>query len=381
MNIEFRQKPITLKTALMAVVIGIALGTVFVFFGGFNVLEVYSTLARGAFGSNFAWSSTVRWMTPMLICGIASGIAFRGGMFNMGTEGQLYMGAMASAICGFSLQGLPAVVHIPLCILSGMAAGALYAMIPAILRVYWNTSEIVVTLMLNYIAIYLTDFLVSEYFLTTGSFGDSLTTDQVYPSAMFPDFGDTPITFALLLGLLLVALFWLFFGRSRRGFEIHVAGLNPEFARYSGISVSKVRLQVMLLSCAVAGLAGATEILGISYRFLSNFSPDYGPNGMLVALLGNSTAPGILLASLFMGALKAGSLTLERSAGVSRALAVIIQALVICFISTKVLDLKLRKKKSAGGDGNRMQQEKPEPKAAETEIIAEQATNGEESAV
>lgn len=349
MNFEFRQRRIKPSIIALSICIGLVLGTVFVLLGGYNVLEVYSYLVRGSLGSVSALSSTIRWTTAFLLCGIASGIAFKGGMFNMGTEGQLYMGAISATLVGIYCKGLPAIAHIPLCMLAGMAAGAIWASIPALLRVYWNTSEIVVTLMMNYIAINFTSFLVKEYFLTTGVFGDSLTTDELAATARFPVFGGSPISFGFILGTLLVIAYILFFTKSKRGFEIKVSGVNPDFAKFSGISVNKVRISVMLMSGMVAGLAGAAEIMGVQGRFLSGFSPDFGTSGMLVALLGNSSGIGIYISAIFMGILKAGSLTLERSAGVSRALAVVIQALIICFVSVKTLKVFDFKKKEGSG--------------------------------
>lgn len=349
MNFEFRQRKIKPSIIALSICIGLVLGTVFVLLGGYNVLEVYSYLIRGSLGSVSALSSTIRWTTAFLLCGIASGIAFKGGMFNMGTEGQLYMGAISATLVGIYCKGLPAIAHIPLCMFAGMVAGAIWASIPALLRVYWNTSEIVVTLMMNYIAINFTSFLVKEYFLTTGVFGDSLTTDELAATARFPVFGGSPISFGFILGTLLVVAYILFFTKSKRGFEIKVSGVNPDFAKFSGISVNKVRISVMLMSGMVAGLAGAAEIMGVQGRFLSGFSPDFGTSGMLVALLGNSSGIGIYISAIFMGILKAGSLTLERSAGVSRALAVVIQALIICFVSVKTLKVFDFKKKEGSG--------------------------------
>lgn len=349
MNFEFRQRKIKPSIIALSICIGLVLGTVFVLLGGYNVLEVYSYLIRGSLGSVSALSSAIRWTTAFLLCGVASGIAFKGGMFNMGTEGQLYMGAISATLVGIYCKGLPAIAHIPLCMLAGMAAGAIWASIPALLRVYWNTSEIVVTLMMNYIAINFTSFLVKEYFLTTGVFGDSLTTDELAATARFPVFGGSPISFGFILGTLLIIAYILFFTKSKRGFEIKVSGVNPDFAKFSGISVNKVRISVMLMSGMVAGLAGAAEIMGVQGRFLSGFSPDFGTSGMLVALLGNSSGIGIYISAIFMGILKAGSLTLERSAGVSRALAVVIQALIICFVSVKTLKVFDFKKKEGSG--------------------------------
>ena len=168
-------------------------------------------------------------------------------------------------------------------------------------------------------------------------------------TALFPVFGGSPISFGFILGTLLVIAYILFFTKSKRGFEIKVSGVNPDFAKFSGISVNKVRISVMLMSGMVAGLAGAAEIMGVQGRFLSGFSPDFGTSGMLVALLGNSSGIGIYISAIFMGILKAGSLTLERSAGVSRALAVVIQALIICFVSVKTLKVFDFKKKEGSG--------------------------------
>ncbi|QOV18848.1 ABC transporter permease [Blautia liquoris] len=339
MNFEFKQRKIKPSTIFIAVFLGLLLGSLFILLGGFDVVNVYSFLIKGSLGGLPALTSTIRWSTIYLICGIASGIAFKGGVFNMGTEGQLYMGAMAATLVGIYVKSLPVFIHIPLCMLVGMLAGMTWALLPAILKVYWNTNEIVVTLMMNYIAIHFTSFLVKEFFLTKGDFGDSLTTDELLPTAQFPRFRNSPISFGFILGITLIVLFIIFFDKTTKGFEIKVSGFNPEFAKYSGISVNHVRLSVMLLSGAIAGLAGASEIMGVQGRFLSEFSPDFGTDGMLVALLGNSNGIGILISSLFMGMLKAGSLTLERSAGISRALAVIIQALIICFISIKSFNI------------------------------------------
>lgn len=342
MNFEFKQRKIKLSIIAASVGLGLLLGTIFILLGGYNVLEVYSYLIKGSLGSMTALTSTFRWSTAFLMCGVASGIAFKGGMFNMGTEGQLYVGAMAGTLAGIYIKGIPSVLHIPLCMAVGMLAGMLWAAVPAVLRVYWNSNEIVVTLMMNYIAINLTSFLLKEYFLTTGSFGDSLITDELQKTAEFPRFENIPISFGFIIGTILVILFIIFFEKTRKGFEIKVSGYNPEFAKYSGISVNRVRISVMLLSGAIAGLAGASEIMGVQGRFLQNFSPDFGTSGMLVALLGNSSGIGIYISSLFMGVLKAGSLTLERSAGVSRALATVIQALIICFISVKTLNVPVK---------------------------------------
>lgn len=341
MNFEFRQKPVSFKTAILAVILAITTGTIFLLINGYNPSEVYYAIIKGSLLSRFSISSTLRWTTPLLFCALAAGIGFKGGMFNMGVEGQLYIGGMAAAWVGFTFSGLNPFLHVSLCILAGMFAGALYAFIPAALRVFWDVNEVVVTLMLNYVAMYFTDYLVSEHFLAEGVFGDSLASRQLFDSARLPAFSaESPVTISLVIALVLVVIYWYFFSKSQKGYEIHISGINPEFARYSGISVNKARITVMLISGAIAGLAGSMEIMGQVGRFLSRFSPNFGQDGMLAALLGSSSPLGILFSSAFMGILKAGSLAAERNTDVSRALAIVIQGIIICFVSARMLNFK-----------------------------------------
>lgn len=340
MSLEFRQKPIKIKIVFGAICIGILVGALIVLLGGNNPLDVYTKLFKGAFGSAFAVASTLRWTTPLLFTAVASAIAFRGGMFNMGVEGQLYLGALAATMVGISFDGLPHILHIFLCFLFAIIVSMLYAAIPALIRVYLNANEVVTTLMLNYVAINLTDYLVKEYFLAKDIMGDSLATRELFPSAkltqLVPPYS---VTTGLLIGLLMVVLFFIIINRSRIGYEIHICGVNPDFARYGGINVNKIRIGVMLLSGAIAGLGGAIEIMGVQGRFLSHFSPNFGFDGMLAALLGNSTPFGVALSSFFMGMLKAGALSIERTSNVSRALADVIKGIIICFVSVRTLGM------------------------------------------
>jgi ABC-type uncharacterized transport system permease subunit len=339
MSLEFRQKPMKVRTVVGAIVIGILIGAVIVLLSGNNPAYVYAKLLKGSFGSAFAISSTLRWSTPLLFTAVASAISFRGGMFNMGVEGQLYLGAMAATIVGISYNG-PHILTVVLCFMAAVIAGTLYALIPAFMRVYLKANEIVTTLMLNYVAINLTNYLTKTFFLSRDSMGDSLATRELYESAkltkLVPPYS---VTTGLLMGLLMVMLFYIYMNKSVKGYEVHISGVNPDFSRYGGISVDKVRISVMLISGAIAGLGGAAEIMGVQGRFISKFSPDFGFDGMLTALLGNSTPLGVTLSAIFMGALKAGALSIERTTNVSRALADVIKGIVICFVSVRTLGI------------------------------------------
>ena len=308
MNFDFRQKPLKIKTALFAVVLGLLAGSVLILFTGNDPLAIYGYMLKGALGSPSAIASTMRWATPLLYAGLAAAIAFRGGMFNFGVEGQLYMGALASALAGIYITGLPKVLHILVCMLAAMAAGLVWALLPAFIRVKLGGNEAIPAMMLNYVAMNLCDFLVQRFFLPESTFGQTM-----------------------------VAVGHFFLRYTKPGYNISMTGLNAEFAQYGGVNVRAVRVQVMLLSGAVAGLCGAVEVLGVTWRYESGFSPDFGIEGILASLLGGNEPFGLLVAALFMGAVKAGSLVVERSAGIPRALAEVIKALIICFVSARLL--------------------------------------------
>ena len=340
MNLEFKLRPINIKTIILAIIISFIVGGVIVFGSGYDPFEVYYKLFKGALGSKFAIASTLRWVTPLLFTAVASAVAFRGGMFNMGVEGQLYIGALVGTIVGVSLKGVPHFVHVSLCFLAAMFAGMVYAMIPALMRVYLNASEVVTTLMLNYMIINFNNFVIQEYFLATDSMVSTIATNEVEASArlssIMPPYS---VNTGLIIGLLMIVLFYILFNKSRLGYEFHISGINPQFARYGGIQVDKVRIGVMLISGCIAGLGGAVEIMGVQGRLMASFSPNFGFDGMLAALLGNSTPLGVTLSSFFFGTLKAGALAIERTTDVSRALSDVIKGIIICFVSVRTLGL------------------------------------------
>nr|WP_325211247.1 ABC transporter permease [uncultured Oscillibacter sp.] len=338
MNFEFRQKPIRFQTAFAAVLIGLMVGLVAVAVSGHDPVMVFSALLKGALGDPYAISSTLRWTAPLLISSTAAAVCFAGGMFNMGIDGQLYVGSLAGTVVGLYLSDLPGILLIPIMMAVSMICGAAWAAVPALIRVKLNSSEIVPALMMNYIGIYLTDYLVHYHFMDDSGLGLSLQTSELPRGAVFPKIiPSLQITPAILIGLLVVFLFWIIIKTSKAGYSAILSGLNPEFARYGGIDVDRTRVAVMLISGALAGLCGMVEILSIRWRYESGFAPSFGNDGLLAALLGNTTPLGALIGSFFMGALRAGSLAVERSTDVSRSLTVIIQTSIICFVSARMV--------------------------------------------
>ncbi len=336
MNFTYRPTPISLKTAFMAVGFGLLVGAVLIFATGNNPVVIYAALIRGSCGSMFAIASSIRWTVPLIFAGVAASIAFKGGVFNMGVEGQMYMGGLAAAIVGISFTELPGYILIPLMLLTSMVVGMLWALPPILAKLYFGSSEVVPCMMLNYVAMYLTDFLVHNVFLAKGNRGATIKTDMIAAQGQLTKLmPGTNVTTALLISLIVVVGYWFLIKKLKFGYEFEVCGINPRFARYGGVNVNTARIGVILLSGAIAGLGGATEVMGVRLCFESRFVGDFATNGILAALLGSCSPVGTLFGSIFMGFLKAGSLTVERTTSVSRAVAVVIQCTIICFVSAK----------------------------------------------
>ncbi len=338
MNFDFRQEPIKIKTAVFAVILGLLVGAVFILITGNNPLVVYGYMAKGAFGGPSSIASTLRWATPLLFSGLAATIAFRGGMFNFGIEGQLYVGALAAALTGIYLRGLPSFLHALACIGVAMVIGCLWATLPALIRVKLGGNEAIPAMMMNYIAMYLCDYLVQKFFLPENTFGQTIATDRIAEDVIIPKIiPPYTVTYGFVIALGLILLSHIVLRYTKSGYQMSMTGLNAEFAQYGGINVDKIRFRSMLISGAIAGLCGAIEVMGITWRYESGFSPDFGIEGILSSLLGGNEPFGLLIGALFMGAVKAGSLVVERSAGVPRALAEVIKAFIICFVSARLL--------------------------------------------
>ncbi|WP_298732057.1 ABC transporter permease [uncultured Subdoligranulum sp.] len=336
MNFTYRPTPISAKTAIMAILFGILVGAVLILATGNDPLEIYAALIRGACGSTFSLASSIRWTIPLIFAGTAASIAFKGGVFNMGVEGQMYMGGLAAAIIGVTCTDLPAPVLIPLMLVSSMLVGMIWALPPILAKVFFGSSEVVPCMMLNYVAMYLTDYLVHNVFLASGNRGATIKTDMIAEQGRLATLiSGTSVSTALIIALVVVGLYWVLIRKTKLGYEFEICGINPRFAKYGGVNVLASRIGVILLSGAIAGLGGATEIMGVRYCFESRFVGDFATNGILSSLLGSCSPIGTLIGSIFMGFLKAGSLTVERTTSVSRAVAVVIQCTIICFVSAK----------------------------------------------
>ncbi len=314
-----------------SVILALLVGSIFILFAGENPLVAYRVLLQESLFTIPSLARTLQRATPLIFTGMAVAFAFRCGLFNIGGEGQLYMGAFAAAWVGFTFTGLPKVIHLPLAIGAGMLAGALWASIPGILKGRLGVHEVINTIMMNFIAYYFTDYLV------TGPFHGhrwSPETERIASTASFsrllpPSRLNTGIFLAILMVFLIYFLLW----RTRIGYEIRAVGLSPGAAEYGGISVSKNMILAMVISGGLAGLAGVEQILGLHGRFIQRFSPELGFIGIAVALLGKNHPVGVFFAALLFGALSTGAAAMDRMTAVPRELIVIIQALIIFFVA------------------------------------------------
>lgn len=291
--------------ALLPFLVSLVVGGLVLVLTGRDALGTYVLLTQSAVGGTVQIANTLVATTPVLLAGVATAIAFRAGVFNIGVEGSLYLGAFAAAWAGFTFTTLPGWIVVPSALLVAGLAGLLWAAPPGIARAFWHVDEVVSTLMLNYVAVLFTSYLVNYPFLARGT-ANSMSPLISNNARLSPLVPGSQLTLAFPIALLVLAGYAMLFGRTTLGYELRTAGASPAFARASGIAVRRTIVVGMLLSGLVGGLAGAFQILGVTYRFIDNFSPGYGFTGIAVALLGRSHPIGMLLAALFFGALANG---------------------------------------------------------------------------
>jgi simple sugar transport system permease protein len=334
-----------LLDSVMALAAAFAVSAVIILMSGGNPLVAFSALFNGAFGGIDSLSEVAVKACPLLLAGLAVAVAFRTGVWNIGVEGQLLMGGMVMAAAGSKLDGVHGLVGLTLCLIAAAAAGGAWAMIAAVLKVRRNVNEIISTIMLNFIALGLIGYLVQGPFMEAG--GSYPQTDAIAAAVWMPRlFPPHRLHAGIMLALVLAAAVQVLLFRTVAGYEMRAAGLNQSAARLAGIDVGRRLLLALVLSGALAGLAGAVEVSAITRRMYENFSPGWGFTAIAVALLGRLNPAGVIVAAFFFGALDAGSNAMQRVAGVSSVLVSVIQATVILFML--MLDRRARLRSLTG---------------------------------
>ncbi|HIQ05389.1 MAG TPA: ABC transporter permease [Anaerolineae bacterium] len=321
-------------TPIVSLILALLAGAVLLVVAGANPWETYKAMAIGAFGSRYSLSETLVKAIPLMLTGLGVSVAFRMLFWNIGAEGQLAMGGFAaSGVALFFpelLPGLPVWTLLPLMFLAGFLAGAVWGLVPAVLKAFLNVNEIITTLMLNYVAILWVEYLFYGPWKDPHGYG--------FPgTAQFPEAAWLPrlsgrVHLGLMFAILAALFLWLIMTRTQWGYEIRVIGENPRAARYAGISLARNILLVMLLSGGLAGLAGFGEVAGISHRLQKGLTVGYGYTAIIVAWLAKLNPWGVLLVALLLAGLLVGGDQIQITMGLPAAVALVLQGAILFFM-------------------------------------------------
>jgi simple sugar transport system permease protein len=312
-------------------------------------VELFSAIWKGSFGSKTKFYTTIVNATPLIFTGLANAVAFKTGLFNIGAEGQFIMGILIAAMIGL-IPGIPAIAHIILILLGGIIIGGLWAGIPGLLKAKRGTNEVVNTIMMNFIAVAVSDYFVLGPLNKPGT----ATTNKIQESAeLFRFMGDKyRINVSVFIAIICAILVYYFFWKTVQGYEIRAVGLNPHAAEYGGINVKRNIVLAMVISGMLAGLGGATHLAGVQHQGyqLASFT-NYGFNGITVALLAKSHPIGVIFSALLLGALNSSALTLQ-VADIPKEIVSLIQAIIIIFVAADYLFKWLKQKRKKGAMKN-----------------------------
>jgi simple sugar transport system permease protein len=313
----------------MALVVSAAL----IVLAGASPWVAYASLFEGAFGSVASMAETIAKAIPLMLVGLGITIAFRCKVWNIGGEGQLIMGAIVATWVGIALGRMPALLLLPSIVALGFVAGALWGAMAGVLKARLEVNEVIVTIMMNYVAIYGLNYLVRGPMRDPTIAGGFPQSPRIAPSAELPRLiPATRLHAGVLIALLGAILVYVFLFRTPLGYEVRAVGANPRAARYGGISVMRNIVLAMFLSGGLAGIAGAGEICGLHFRLLDGISTGYGYTGIVVALLGKLHPFGVILAAFFFGAMVVGMEAMQRTIGTPFALVLAIEGLVVLFM-------------------------------------------------
>jgi general nucleoside transport system permease protein len=335
---------------LLSILLALLTGLLFLRILKFDGLKVYQEMFRGAFFTQYGFAETIVKTIPLILCGLAVGFAGKIGLWNIGAEGQFYMGTFAATGVGlFLLPHSPAYITIPAMTLAGMLAGALWGLIGVVPLVLWRVNEVITTLMLNYIGMLWVDYLIygpwrnpKHGFPLSVPFG---------PNAKLPVWGATRIHLGLLFAVLAVIFVVVILRNTRWGFEIKVIGGNPSAAGYAGIPIARNLILVMMLSASFAGIAGMAEVCGICHRLQPGISPGYGYSGIIVAWLARQNPVGIAVMSLFLGGLLVGGFMMQAE-GLPAGIVYMLQATILFFVLASEFFTRYRLRIVAGKRGS-----------------------------
>lgn len=334
---------------LGAIVLGLLIGAVAIIAIGRDPILAYSSLFYGAFGDLNSIANTFARATPLIFTGLAVAFAFRCGLFNIGVEGQMLIGGLAASFVATRLTGLPLIIHLPLTIISAMAAAALWGAIPGILKAKRGVHEVINTIMMNFISYALVAFVITGPLKAPGQIpktADALPSSQFLRLSEIAEWSTSRLNIGIFIAIAACIVIYYLLWKTTLGYEIRAVGFNPFAAEYAGISSNRNIILAMVISGMLAGLAGTERILGFHRSFILGFSPGYGFEGIAVALLGKNHPVGVVLAALLFGALSSGGRWMAFNSGVPTDLVTVLQAVIIFFVAAEqIVGYILKRKK------------------------------------
>ncbi len=380
MEVLFRS--IYMLKGVWAVLAALLLGSGLIWLGNSDPIAAYKALFTGAFFEYHGFATTLVKMSPMLLAGLAVALPLRAGLFNIGAEGQIYLGGLFGTWAALYLPAMPGPIHIIVCSIAGMIGGGLWALIPGYLKAYHNVNEVIVTLLMNYIGINIVSYFVSGPMLAEGApypYSDEISSDLWLPLIMprtdahlgvviginivsyfvsgpmlaegapYPYSDEissdlwlplimprTDAHLGVVIGIVLAVVLYVVLRRTSWGLSLSTVGHNPAAARYAGMSVKRHIIFSLMFGGMLAGLAGAYEVLGLKYRLFHMFSSGYGFDGLVVALLAEGNPLFVTIAALFLGGLRSGANIMQRAVGVPTTVVETIQGLVVIFVAASV---------------------------------------------
>ncbi len=329
----------TVYFPVVAILVSLLIGSVVILATSqTSPLVAYESLFKGAFGNLRAFDDTLLKAIPFIFTALSFAMAKRCGIINLGAEGQFAIGALMATIVGVGMPDLPLVPHLLLTLVAGFIGGAIYGLIPALLKVQFGASELITTIMLNYIAKEIISFMVNGPIMDSAS--------SLYPqSAPIPGSARLPAVFdgmrvhwGAIVALLAVVFYYVYLWKTKSGYELRVVGLNPNAGHYAGMNIKRSIIRSMLLAGGFAGLGGCIEIIAVQGRLMmTSFTVTYGFTGIAVALVGGNNPIGILISGVLFGGLQAGALRMQMMTDASSSVVQVIQALVILFIAGRLM--------------------------------------------
>ncbi len=329
---------------ILASLIAIVIGAIVVAIIGYNPLVVYGSLLSGAFGNLFNIGSTLSGAVPLILIGLGIAIAFKAGLFNIGADGQYWVGAMASVWIGYHFTTLPGLVHIILALVGGMLAGGLWGgVIPGLTKAYMGAHEVITTMMMSYIGIFLVEYMIEEKHAPMRQAGYIPQSPQVVANTQLgsflplPAFSQAQLSAGLWIAIVAAVVVWILLKKTTFGFQVRAVGLNQRASRYAGIKVPLYTVLTLGISGVFAGLAGGVQMLGVQYQLTDSFASQYGYTAIVVSLLARNNPFGCILAGIFFAALNTGGQNMQQVSGVPASLTDVLTGLIIFFVAAERL--------------------------------------------